>query len=129
MAWNVNNITLEEIFDRILDYLEERAGTESALYVSGFGEYSATALGAWTGILMIFGDRILRYARGIAVMNGRSDPIASDFLQVLNLIDNGFISLLSRSRAGPYLESRIMRRGGHFNNNNNDDNDSNNPEE
>lgn len=116
MAWNLNNISIEEIFDKMLDFLEDRAGTESALYVSGFGEYSATALGAWAGILMILGSRILRYARGIAVMNGRSEPNANDFIQVLNLIDNGFVSLLSRSQAGPYVESRVLRRGGHFNN-------------
>lgn len=119
MAWNSNTITIDEIFEKILDFFEEQSGANSGLYIANFGEFTAGSLGAWTGIMMILGKRILRYARGIAIMRGRQDPNDDDFRQVLFLIDNGFISLLSRSRIRSIMQPRIIGRQ----NSNEDNND------
>lgn len=117
MSWNSNTISLEEIFEKILEFLEEKAGSGTGLYIINHGEFSAGSLGAWTGILMIFGRRILRYARGLAIMRGRQDPNDDDFRQVLHLIDNGFISLLSRSRIRSLVQPRFCRRQDNHNEN------------
>lgn len=94
--WNNKSIRYEEMFQAMVDYLNERIGDDNEVYLVSVGDISSQCMRSWISLMTSLGQKLMHVARGLALMKGRNDPSEEDFTQAAYLLSSGRISSVFR---------------------------------